>query len=131
MNTVRIWTYILLSVTFIFTPFTEAEARLDPRSESIEKALLQQLNPIIMKSLRGIYHEKYSQFNCEQILSINERFTLNNHKDKAMPVDAIHGGQYFEIWVDICRPDGDHVHMLLKNDGSDDYYLDTYKILDS
>ncbi|CAM3602388.1 hypothetical protein PALU110988_30195 [Paenibacillus lupini] len=112
-----------------FKPDTEVLAHTDPQLEVMEKALLQQLRPVIVKSLREIYKESFQQYNCEQVLSINERFTTTKNKDKAIRVDAIHGGQYFEILVGICRPDGTRIEMLLKNDSVDaQFYLVTYRL---
>ena len=45
----------------------------EPRDESLEQALLQQLHPVVYSSLQGIYHEKYAQYKCIRIVSINER----------------------------------------------------------
>ncbi|WP_173192894.1 hypothetical protein [Paenibacillus alginolyticus] len=106
-----------------------AFAHPNPRLEVIEDALLQQLKPVIMSSLKEIFKEEYSQFNCEKILSINEGVTLNKNKEKARPVDAIHGAQYFEIKIALCRPDGHTVEMNLRNDTANaQYYLVEYKI---
>lgn len=120
---------IALGYIIFFIPETEAFAQTDPRFETMETALLQQLKPVIMKSLREIYKEQYSQFNCEQILSINERLTINKNKEEATSVDAIHGAQYFEIVVSLCRPDGNRIQMFFKNDTVNaQYYLVSYKI---
>lgn len=132
MNLRRIFICLPLVSLLIMNSITYASAHQDLQSEVVEKALLQQLKPVIMNSLQKIYNEKYSQFNCERVLSINERFTIKKAKDKATPVDAIHGAQYFEIWIDLCRPDGDRVQILLKNDGHNGgYQIITYKIVET
>ncbi|MGO4106282.1 hypothetical protein [Paenibacillus sp. YAF4_2] len=112
-----------------FKSDTEVLAHTDPQLEVMEKALLQQLRPVIVKSLREIYKENVQQYNCEQVLSINERVTTTKNKDKAIRVDAIHGAQYFEILVGLCRPEGTRIEMLFKNDTADaQFYLINYRI---
>ncbi|MFC5652014.1 hypothetical protein ACFPYJ_23425 [Paenibacillus solisilvae] len=120
--------YVVLIGCFLsFEP--EVFAQPSPRLVVTENALLQQLKPVIISSLKEIFKEEYSQFNCEKILSINERVTFNNNKEKAKPVDAIHGEQYFEIKITLCRPDGHTVEMDLRNDtANSQYYLVGYKI---
>ncbi|BBI34119.1 hypothetical protein KCTCHS21_35180 [Cohnella abietis] len=89
---------------------------------------MQQLHPVILSSLRSIYNEKYSQFSCERILSINERVAIKNRNNKARPVGAIHGAKYFEITIGLCRPDGESVELYIKNDtGSVQYHLAGFK----
>ncbi|THF82650.1 hypothetical protein [Cohnella fermenti] len=87
------------------------------RERELEAALLQQLHPAIVESLRGTYRERYVQFGCERIASINERGTAKRHADPARPVDAVHGAKFFEITVSICRPNGERVELDMRNDG--------------
>jgi hypothetical protein len=118
---------ILIGCFLSFEP--GALAYPDPRLEVTENALLQQLKPEIISSLKEIFKEEYSQFNCEKILSINERVTNNENIGKSRPVDAVHGAQYFEIKIVLCRPDGHTVEMDLRNDTANaHYYLVGYKI---
>ncbi|WP_409343375.1 hypothetical protein [Paenibacillus sp. MBLB4367] len=120
-------TVILIGCFLSFEP--GAFAHPDPRLEVTENALIQQLRPVIISSLKEIFNEEYTQFNCEKILSINERVTFNKNKEKSRPVDAIHGAQYFEIKIALCRPDGHTVEMDLRNDTAyAQYYLVGYKI---
>ncbi|GMK44629.1 hypothetical protein [Paenibacillus glycanilyticus] len=107
-----------------------ANADPNPRTDVLEKAMLQELNPVIKSSLQMIYNEKYPQFNCERIISINEHFTLKKNRSRALPVDAIHGAQYFEIAVELCKTDGERVQLLLKNDSPDgSYAMKDHKII--
>jgi hypothetical protein len=108
---------------------TESKVYSEPKENVIEKALLQQLHPIIVSSLRDIYKEEISQYGCERIISINERITTKNKDNKARPVDAIHGAKFFEVTIVICRPNGENVELILKNDTvKAQYYLVRYKI---
>nr|WP_246427784.1 hypothetical protein [Paenibacillus phyllosphaerae] len=110
-------------------PNPEPDEALDPRAARIEQALLQQLKPAIDKALNEIFQEQYAQFNCEQIVSINERETFRGKRGEARPVDAIHGALYFEIGINLCRPNGDRIELTLKNDTANaQYYLAGYKI---
>lgn len=109
---------------------TESKAYSQPRENPIEEALLQQLHPVIVSSLRDIYKEEYTQFGCERIISINERITIKNKDKKAMPAEAIHGAKYFEITIAICRPNAENIELFLKNDtATAQYYLVGYKII--
>lgn len=111
---------------------TETKVYSEPRENQIEEALLQQLHPVIVSSLREIYNEEYSQYGCERIISINERITMKYKDNKARPVDAIHGAKYFEITIVICRPNAEDVELILKNDTvTAQYYLVGYKIVPS
>jgi hypothetical protein len=93
---------------------------------------LQQLHQVIQSSLKDIYQEAYSQYQCERIISINERVTLNKKDNKARPVDAIHGARYFEITMVICTPNSENVELMVKNDtATAQYYLVGYKIIPS
>ncbi|MGG1878916.1 hypothetical protein ABDI30_15285 [Paenibacillus cisolokensis] len=125
--------FVLVIVVVFFRCFSlleaQASAHSDPKLEVTERALLQQLKPEIIASLNMIFKEKYSKFDQEQILSINERVTANMKSEKARPVDAIHGTQYFEIKISLCRPDGRTVEMDLRNDTIDArYHLVGYRI---
>lgn len=125
-------TLIALAYFVIQSPKVNAFANPnnDHRVEAMEDALLQQLHPLITKSLQDIYKEKYSQYKCEKILTINERFTISKKKESVMTVDALHGGRYFDILVGICRPDGQRLQLLFKNDTPNSkYYLVTYNFL--
>lgn len=105
----KIFVNLLLILLCILITNPKSLVYSEPRESQLEEALLQQLHPIIVSSLNNIYKEKYSQFSCERILSINERVTMKNSYNKARPVDAIHGAKYFEITIGLCRPDGDYV----------------------
>lgn len=107
----------------------QATAYSQPREQLVEEALLQQLHPVIVSSLKEINKEAYSQYGCERIVSINERVTIKNKDNKAMPADAIHGANYFEITVTICRSPSENVELILKNDSAmAQYYMAGYKI---
>lgn len=71
----------LIVLVCILITSTETKVHSEPRENQIEEALLQQLHPVIVSSLRDIYNEEYSQYGCERIISINERITIEN-KDK-------------------------------------------------
>lgn len=132
MNLRKILLFLPVACLLILYTRTYASAHQDPKSEVIEKALLQELNPIIKDSLQSIYKEKFTPFTSESILSINERFTMKKDKDKIISVDSVHGAQYFEIWIDLCKPDGDHIQLLLKNDGPEgNYKMVTFKIVEA
>ncbi|MCR8636572.1 hypothetical protein NV381_35905 [Paenibacillus sp. N5-1-1-5] len=97
------------------------------REKAIEEALLQELHTEIESSLNSIYSEKYSQFQCARIVSINERLTVSKQGTKSKPVDAIHGAKYFEINVGLLRKNDEYVELRLKNDtASAQYYLVNY-----
>lgn len=109
---------------------TETKVFSAPREDLIEGALLQQLHPVIVSSLREIYNEKYSQFENERIISINERVTVKNKDINARAVDAIHGAKYFEITIMLSRPNSEMVELILSNEKTPaHYYLVNYKIL--
>jgi hypothetical protein len=121
-----------LALFCILITSTESKVYSEPREIIIEEALLQQLHPVIVSSLRNIFKEKYSQYGCERIVSINERITTKNKDNKARPVDAIHGAKFFEITIVICRPNGENVELILKNDTvNSQYYLVRYNIVPS
>jgi hypothetical protein len=71
---------------------------------------------VIVASLEDTYKTKYIGFGCESITSINERVTVNSEKKGVIPVDAIHGGNYFEITVSLYRvgANEDNVELFLK-----------------
>ncbi|WP_079909360.1 hypothetical protein [Paenibacillus sp. 32352] len=99
-----------------------------PREDLLEKALLQQLHPLIQSTLQSIYQESLSQYDCAHILSINERITSSNQDVKASPVDAIHGQAYFELIVGVRRSGGEYIELTFINDtASGQYDLKTYK----
>ncbi len=109
---------------------TEVKVYSELREDQIEEALLQQLHPVIIASLRQIYNEEYSQYGCERIISINEQITMKYKDNKARPVDAIHGAKYYEITIVICRPNAEEVELILKNDTvTAQYYLLRYRIV--
>lgn len=124
----NLWTNKLIILTCSLFIFGSTIVHAEPREELIEQALLQQLHPAVQASLQSIYHEKYSQYSCEHIVSINERVTASKKKAKAKPVDAIHGQKYFIITVGLLRTNGEYVELYLKNDTAEArYYLLSYK----
>ncbi|MDQ0896441.1 MULTISPECIES: hypothetical protein [unclassified Paenibacillus] len=125
MSSFKINLIILTSSLFVLGAAT---VYAEPREESLEQALLQQLHPVVYSSLQSIYHEQYTQYKCIRIVSINERVTASRKRAKELPVDAIHGQKYFEITVGILRSTGEYVELNLKNDTvSALYYLVNYK----
>lgn len=100
-----------------------------PREQQLEKAMLQQLYPVIRSSLQDIFHETYPSFGCERILSINERTTVTEDDHHASPVDAMHGASYFEITVGLCKGSGEKIELRFKNDTpTAQYYLDLFHV---
>lgn len=100
-----------------------------PREQQLEKAMLQQLYPIIRSSLQDIYRETYPAFGCERIVSINERTTMAEDNQQARPVDAMHGASYFEITVGLCKESGEKIELRFKNDTpTAQYYLDLFHV---
>jgi hypothetical protein len=121
--------FILFCILFTST---ESKVYSEPRENVIEQALLQQLHPVIVSSLRELYKEEISQYGCARIVSINERITTKNKDNKARPFDLIHGAKFFEITIVICRPNGENIELILKNDTvNTQYYLVGYKIVHS
>ncbi|NIK71877.1 MULTISPECIES: hypothetical protein [unclassified Paenibacillus] len=130
MSIQRIIIIVPLVCFLILSSRSYANADPNPKLDALEKAMLQELNPVIKSSLQQIYNERYPQFNGERIISINEHFTIKKNGSRTLPVDAIHGAQYFEIEVELSRPDGERIQLLLKNDGPDNSYaLKAYKII--
>lgn len=100
-----------------------------PREQQLEKAMLQQLYPVIRSSLQDIYKETYPAFGCERIVSINERTTMAEDNQQASPVDAMHGASYFEITVGLCKESGEKIELRFKNDTpTAQYYLDLFHV---
>ena len=121
----------LLVCAFLYTSHTSA-APPEPREIQLEKALLQQLHPVIVASIKDIYKVQYATFNCEGITAINERVTIKDRNKDAIRADAIHGAMYFEITVSLCRVGAheDDVELYLKNDTpTGEFVLDGYRIV--
>ncbi|KOP65965.1 hypothetical protein AMS62_12495 [Bacillus sp. FJAT-18019] len=93
------------------------------REQQLEEAMLQQLYPVIRSSLQEIYHETYPSFACERILSINKLTTTTEEEHQASPVDAMHGGRYFEITVGLCKGSGEKIELRFKNDTPTGQYV--------
>lgn len=94
-----------------------------PREQQLEKAMLQQLYPVIRSSLQDIYKESYPAFGCERILSINERTTMKEDNQQASPVDAVH------FTVGLCKGSGEKIELRFKNDTpTAQYYLDLFHV---
>ncbi|TYP69552.1 hypothetical protein [Paenibacillus methanolicus] len=101
-----------------------------PREQLLGAALLQQLDPVVRSAIGGIYREAYPQYGCERIAAINERVTARRVRERAHPVDAMHGARYYAIAVRVCRPKGDQLELWLRNDTvSAQYYLTGYRYL--
>lgn len=123
---------LLLSGLLIFGPVRSAayaRPQEKSREQQLEKAMLQQLYPVIRSSLQDIFHETYPSFGCERILSINERTTVTEDDHHASPVDAMHGASYFEITVGLCKGSGEKIELRFKNDTpTAQYYLDLFHV---
>ncbi|RUS46040.1 hypothetical protein [Cohnella sp. AR92] len=122
---------ILIACIILLFPSLPAYAEPEPSSREVllEEAMLQELHPVVERFLNRIYREKYSQFGCERISSINERVTAKRQKEQAHPVDALHGAKYFEMTVELCRPDGERVELYLSNEsGASRYLVNGYKL---
>ncbi|MEC0206796.1 hypothetical protein P4H39_29740 [Paenibacillus lautus] len=118
---------LLLSSSGISTAYAGPQDK--PREQQLEKAMLQQLYPVIRSSLQDIYKESYPAFGCERILSINERTTMKEDNQQASPVDAVHGASYFEITVGLCKGSGEKIELRFKNDTpTAQYYLDLFHV---
>jgi hypothetical protein len=131
VNPRLIFCLLLLCVLLISASESPAHARPEgkPREEQLEKAMLQQLYPVIRSSLQDILHETYPSFGCERILSINERTTVTEDDHHASPVDAMHGASYFEITVGLCKGSGEKIELRFKNDTpTAQYYLDLFHV---
>ncbi|MFB9331107.1 hypothetical protein ACFFSY_34670 [Paenibacillus aurantiacus] len=99
-----------------------------PREQSLESALLQQLDPVVRTAIGRIYRETYPQYGCERIVAINERVTTKQHRQPSLPVDAVHGARYYDITVRVCRPQGEQLDLRLWNDTvTAQYYLTCYR----
>lgn len=116
---------MLICSLFVFVQFESAvyaQPQNKTREQQLEEAMLQQLYPVIRSSLQEIYHETYPSFACERILSINERTTMTE-EEHASPVDAMHGGRYFEITVGLCKGSGEKIELRFKNDTPTGQYV--------
>ncbi|MGE7825466.1 hypothetical protein [Paenibacillus sp. NPDC093718] len=126
-------TFCLLLLCGLLISASGSQAYAEPedkiREQQLEKAMLQQLYPVIRSSLQDIYHETYPSFGCERILSINERTTMAEDDYHASPVDAMHGASYFEITVGLCKGSGEKIELRFKNDTpTAQYYLDLFHV---
>ncbi|MGG3280610.1 hypothetical protein [Paenibacillus solani] len=112
---------LLIFVQVESTVYAQPQAKT--REQQLEKAMLQHLYPVIRSSLQEIFHETYPSFACERILSINERTTITEEEHHASPVDAMHGGRYFEITVGLCKGSGEQIELRFKNDSPTGQYV--------
>lgn len=117
---------LMICSLLVFVQFESAvyaQSQDKTREQQLEEAMLQQLYPVIRSSLQEIYHETYPSFACERILSINERTTMTEEEEHASPVDAMHGGTYFEITVGLCKGSGEEIELRFKNDTPTGQYV--------
>ncbi|MFC5470644.1 hypothetical protein ACFPPD_18275 [Cohnella suwonensis] len=108
---------------------TNVNAKDDSRETMLEKALLQQLHPVIIRSLQNLYHEKYPGFDHELILQINSYITGSSNIIPEKKTSAIGGARVFEIVIQL-RVVNHHeiVELTLNNEENGSYVLKRVKM---
>lgn len=79
-----------------------SSAKTELKSELLEQALLQQLHPVIYKTLQSLYNETYPQFDEVHIVQIDSYITGNTteiERDSNREASASGGAKVFHIVV--------------------------------